>query len=70
MPPGGSFIPPFGVWVYPPKGVVLSPHWVIGGGVIALLGWFCPRFSLILSPLGGGGGVTPLGAEGYGPSLC
>ena len=59
MPPGGGFIPAKG-WLYPPKGVVSSPQWVIWGG-IAPLGWFCPPFSVVLSPIGwvGGGGLSP-----------
>ena len=67
-PQSGGFIPQMG-WFYPPNGVVLSHHWVMGGGAITPLGWFYPW---LIPPLGGGGGgvVTHLGAEGYGPSLC
>ena len=56
MPPGGGFIPLMGVWVYPVIGVVLSPHWVIGGG------GYCP-FGMVLSPLLGDF-IPPLGDEG------
>ena len=85
MPPGGGCIPRYGgvglspQRFYTRKGVVLSPQgggfippigsW--GGGVITPLGCFYPPFSVILSPHWAGGGVvTLLGAEGYGPSLC
>ena len=72
VPPGGGLILAKG-WFYPPKGVVLSPHWVISGGG----GGYCP-FGVALSPLFGdfipigrwGGVVTSSGAEGYAPSLC
>ena len=75
MPPGGDFIPLFGVgWAYPLKGVVLSPHWVMGGGDHAFGVVLSPPFGGFIPPLGGGGGrggvVTLLGAERYGPSLC
>ena len=50
-------------WVYPPKGVVLSPHLVIWRVFITPLGWFCPPFLGILFPYWPGGG-------GVGPSQC
>ena len=60
MPPGGGLSPLLQGWVYPPKGVVLSPIWSLGG--------FYHPFGVVLSPifgdfiplLAGGGGLVHL----------
>ena len=70
-PHRGGFIPAK-VWFYPPKGVVSSPNGSFGGGggILPLWGGFVPPFQWLYPPIGWGGGVTCLGVEGYGPSLC
>ena len=50
-------------WVYPPKGVVLSPHLVIWGG-------FYHPFGVVLSPIFGDFIPLLAGGGGVGPSQC
>ena len=74
MPPGGGFIPHSGGglspqmsgfilakgWFYPPKGMVLCPHWLRGGGSNPLWVLLSPPFGDFIPPLGGGGGGAGL----------
>ena len=79
MPPGGSFIHPFGgLGLSPHRGALIPPRGWFYPPIGSFAGGYCP-FGVVLSllvgdfipPSGRGGGVVTLsGAEGYGPSLC